>query len=144
MTDAKILAELDGWFLTSQSTTTRVEAPKERLRILQEVETNHFNGMATADEYLFRHFCPCSKIFARSRTQVIPRMRQVISAKYTRITLFFTTRKLAVLGVLPKASQLNWWSFINYHFLVWKNKPEIFLSDAKYDFFGAHEQFHVL
>jgi hypothetical protein len=43
-----------------------VEAAKEMLMILQEPETNDFDGIATGDESWFQHTTASSKMFTRS------------------------------------------------------------------------------
>jgi hypothetical protein len=50
------------------------------LRILQESETNDFDGIATGDESWFQHTAS-SKRFARSAADVIPRMWQAVGAE---------------------------------------------------------------
>jgi hypothetical protein len=59
----------------------RVEAAKEILRILQESETNDFDGVATGDESWFQYSTASLKKFARSAADVIPRTRQAVGAK---------------------------------------------------------------
>jgi hypothetical protein len=59
---------------------TRVEAAKEMLEIVQESETNDFDGLATGDQSWFQYITASSKIFARSATDIIPRTRQAIAA----------------------------------------------------------------
>jgi hypothetical protein len=50
----------------------RVEASTEMLRILQESEENHFEGMATGDEFWFQYSYPSSKMLTSAPTDVIP------------------------------------------------------------------------
>jgi hypothetical protein len=71
-----------------------VEAAKERSRILQELETNDFDGVATGDEFWFQHITASAKMFARSAADVIPMLRQAIGAKKTMTTAFFTAKNL--------------------------------------------------
>jgi hypothetical protein len=77
------------------------------LRILHESEENFFEGIATGDEFWSQYSYPSSKIQARSRTDVIPTARQVIEAKQTMITIFFTGHKLIILDISPKGSKFN-------------------------------------
>jgi hypothetical protein len=56
-------------------------AGKEILRILQESETNDFDGIATGDESWLRYTTASLKMFARSTEDVIPRTRQAVGAK---------------------------------------------------------------
>jgi hypothetical protein len=59
-------------------TLAHVEASTEMLRVPPESQENHFEGIATGDEFWFQYSYPSSTMFARSATDVIPRMRQVI------------------------------------------------------------------
>jgi hypothetical protein len=77
------------------------------LQILQEAEANHFDGIATGDEFYFWDFDPCSKMFVRSPAELIPMMRQGINAKQTMVSVFFSARKIIVLDILLKNSIFN-------------------------------------
>jgi hypothetical protein len=66
--------------LSDAQKVARVEAAKETVRILQESETNDFDGIATGDEFWFQHTTASSKMFARSAVNVIPRTRQAVGA----------------------------------------------------------------
>jgi hypothetical protein len=55
-------------------------------------------------------------MFARLAADVIPRTRQVVGAKKTMITVFFTAKKLIVFGVLPRGNTFNQLYFINHMF----------------------------
>jgi hypothetical protein len=78
------------------------EASKTILPVLQDAESNAFEGIAAGDESWFRCCYPSSTAFGREPSEVIPRTRQTIGAKKTMITIFFTARQLILLGVLPK------------------------------------------
>jgi hypothetical protein len=82
-------------------------------RILDESDTNDFDGIAIGDEPWFQHTTASSKMFARSAPDVLPRMQQAVGAKTTMITVFFTAKELIVLGVLPRGSIFNQLYFIN-------------------------------
>jgi hypothetical protein len=97
----------------------RVEASKG-LRILQESEANHFDGIGTADKFWFRHFYPCSEMVVRWLAEVIVRTQQAIGASQTMIIIFFIARKLILLGVLPKDSKFNQFYSRNYFFWTCK------------------------
>jgi hypothetical protein len=58
-----------------------VEGAKEPLRILQESETNDFDGVATGDKPWFQPTMASSKIFARSVADIMPRARKAVGAK---------------------------------------------------------------
>jgi hypothetical protein len=75
-------------FLSEAQKAARVKASKEMLRILQDSEENKFDGIVTGDESWFRYLYPCSKIFARSPAEVVPRIRQRIDTKKTMVTIF--------------------------------------------------------
>jgi hypothetical protein len=51
------------------------------LRILQESETNDFDGIATGDESWFQHTTAFSKMLARSGEDIIPRTGQAVGAE---------------------------------------------------------------
>jgi hypothetical protein len=53
------------------------------------------------------------KIFARSAADLIPRTRQVVGAKQTLITVFFTAKKPLMFDVFPRSSTFNQSYFIN-------------------------------
>jgi hypothetical protein len=91
----------------------RVETAKGMLVILQESETNDFDGITTGDESWFQHIMVSSKMFARSAEDVIPKTRQVVSAKKTIITVFFAAKKLIMFDVLPRGNIFNQLYFIN-------------------------------
>jgi hypothetical protein len=85
------------------------------LRVPQDAESHDFEGIATGDESWFRHYHP-SSMFVREPSEVIPRTRQTIGAKKTMIMIFFTTRQLILLDVLPKGSKFNQQYFTDYMF----------------------------
>jgi hypothetical protein len=66
--------------LSDAQKVARVEAAKEMVRILQESETNDFDGIATGDESWFQHTTASSKMFAPSAADIIARMRQAVGA----------------------------------------------------------------
>jgi hypothetical protein len=76
-------------------------------RILQESETNDFDGIATGDDSWFQHTTASSKMFARPATDVIPRTRQAVGVTKTVITVLFTTKILIVFDVPPRGSTFN-------------------------------------
>jgi hypothetical protein len=51
---------------------------KRLLRIGQESEANDFDGIATGNKSEFRYLSPCSKMFAWSPAEVIPRTNQAM------------------------------------------------------------------
>jgi hypothetical protein len=86
------------------------------LRVLQDAESNDFEGIATGDESWFRYCYPSLTKFAQPPFDVIPRTRQTIGAKKIMITIFFTARELILLDVLPKGSKFNQQYLIDYVF----------------------------
>jgi histone-lysine N-methyltransferase SETMAR len=87
------------------------------LRILQESETNDFDGITTGDESWFQHTTVSSKMFARSAAYVIPKTRQAVGANRTGITVSFTAKKFIVFDILPRGNTFNQRYFINNIFL---------------------------
>jgi hypothetical protein len=80
-----------GWvshFLSPAQKIVRAEASKTILRILQDAESNDFEGIATGDESWFRYCYPSSTMFARAPSEVLPRTMQTIAAKQTMIKIF--------------------------------------------------------
>jgi hypothetical protein len=100
--------------LSSAQKVARVEASKELLTILQESETNHFDGITTGDESWLQYLYASLKRCARSPPDVVPRTRQGLGTTTTMITLFFTGRKLIVLDVLPKSRKYNQLYFVHH------------------------------
>jgi hypothetical protein len=104
------------------------------MRVLQDVESNDFEGIATGDESWFRYCYPPSTMFARAPSEVIPRTQQTIGAKKTMITIFFTARQRILLDVLPKDSKFNQ----QLHVSGFENrKLEFSSSNAGWNFLGA-------
>jgi hypothetical protein len=102
--------------LSDAQKIARVEAAKSMLRILQESETNDFDGIATGDESWFQHTTASLKMFARSAADIIPRTRQAVGTTKTMIRMFFAIKKLIVFNVLPRGSKFNQLSLINHVF----------------------------
>jgi hypothetical protein len=100
-------------FLSDAQKVARVEAAKEMSRILQESETNDFDGIATGEESQFQHITASLKMFARSAIHVILRTRQVVGTKTIVIALFVTAKILLVFNVLTSSSTFNQPCFIN-------------------------------
>jgi hypothetical protein len=99
-----------------------VQTAKEMLMILQESETNHFDGIATGEESWFQHATASSKMFARSAANVIPRTQQAVGAKKTMIAVFFTAKNFIVFDVLPKVvHSISCVSSITYS-PIWKQQ----------------------
>jgi hypothetical protein len=68
-------------FLSPTQKVARVEASKTILWVLQNAESNDFEGIAPGDESWFTHCYQSSTMFARAPSAVIPRTRQTIGAK---------------------------------------------------------------
>jgi hypothetical protein len=68
-------------FLSPAQKVSRIEASKTTLRVLQDAESNDFEGIATGDEFWFTYCYPSSTMFVRAPSEVIPRMQQTIGAK---------------------------------------------------------------
>jgi hypothetical protein len=73
-------------------------------------------------------------MFTRSPTDVIPKMWQAIETKQIPITIFFTGRKLIMLGILPKEANSTSDVVLITFCPIWKRKPEFSLSNPSGDF----------
>jgi hypothetical protein len=125
-------------FLSAVPDVARVKASKTIFRVLQDVESNDFEGIATGNESWFRYCYSSSTMFAREPSEVILRTRQTIGVK-TMITIFFTARQLILLDVLPKRSRFNQRHFIDYVFPDLKTENLNFRRRmALATFLGAH------
>jgi hypothetical protein len=124
--------------LGSPQKVARFGAAKEMLRIFHESETNGFDGIATGDESRFQHATASPKIFARSGANVIPRTWQVVGAKKTITTVFFTTKKFIVLNVLSRGNTFNQLYFPNNIFPDLKTANLIFWRQKTRSIFWAH------
>jgi hypothetical protein len=108
------------------------------LKILQESETNDFDGITTAAELSFQRTMAPEKMFARSATDVIPRTRQAVGAKKTMITMFFTAKKLIMFDILPRGSTFKELYFINNIFPDFKIGNMIFRPQKTRSIFWVH------
>jgi histone-lysine N-methyltransferase SETMAR len=91
----------------------RVEASTELLQILNDLEADPFDGIATGGEPWFQYLYESSAMFAKSPGDVTPRTRQEIGVKKTMFTIFFTNRKLLIAEYLPKGQKYNQDCFIS-------------------------------
>jgi hypothetical protein len=110
------------------------------LQILQESETNDFDGIATGDESWFQHTMASLKMFARSAANVISGTRQTVEANKTMITVFFITKKLIAFNVLPRDSTFNQLYFINNIFPNLKTANLNFRGRKKGSTFWVHKE----
>jgi hypothetical protein len=99
--------------LSDVQKVARVEVAKEMLRILQESETNDFDGISIGEESWFQHTTASSKTFASLAPNAIPRTRQAVGTKKPMIKAFFTAKKLITFDVLPRRNTFNQLYFIN-------------------------------
>jgi hypothetical protein len=67
--------------LSDAQKVARVEGAKEMLKIVQESETNDFDGISTGEKLWLQHTTASPKMFARSAAYIIPRTRQAVGAK---------------------------------------------------------------
>jgi hypothetical protein len=91
----------------------RVEASIELLQILNDLEADSFDGIATGDQSRFQYLYESSAIFVKSPGDVTARTRQEIAVKETMVTIFFTNRKLLIPEYLPKGQKYNQDYFIS-------------------------------
>jgi hypothetical protein len=75
------------------------------LRVLQEAESNDFEGIATGDESWFRYCYPSSTMFGRAPSKGIPRTQQTISAK-KQWNDFFHCASTNSIGCTTKRKQI--------------------------------------
>jgi hypothetical protein len=85
----------------------RIVASQKLLSMLGMNVEDDFEGIATSDESWFQYSSNSDSMFSDSRENVLPRIRQDISASQTMITIFFTSRRLLVLEALPKGTKFN-------------------------------------
>jgi hypothetical protein len=80
----------------------RVEPAKLLLQILQMLQPNAVDGIATGDESWFQYMYISNSAFAPSRNLAATRTKDADRTKKTMLTVFFTTRMLIILEALPK------------------------------------------
>jgi hypothetical protein len=77
----KILAGPGASFSQSHTKSCSRRSIKTILRVLQDAESNDFEGIATGDEFWFRYCYPSSTMFARAPFEVIPRRGKQLARK---------------------------------------------------------------
>jgi hypothetical protein len=90
----------------------RVEAATLLLQILQMLQPNGFEGIATGDEPWFQYVYMPNSLFTPSRDLAATRTNDADRTMNTMLTVFLTSRKLIVLEALPK-----WTTFTPHHFI---------------------------
>jgi histone-lysine N-methyltransferase SETMAR len=83
------------------------------LDMLQLYAEHNFEGIITGDESWFLYITYRNSMFATSAREVVPRTKQNISAKKTRVTIFFISTRLLMLNFLPKGTKFNQDYFID-------------------------------
>jgi histone-lysine N-methyltransferase SETMAR len=91
----------------------RVDASTELLQILNDLEADSFDGIASGDESWFQYLYESSAMGAKSPGDVTPRTRQGIGVKKTMFTIFFTDKKLLIADYHPKGQKYNQDYFIS-------------------------------
>jgi hypothetical protein len=91
----------------------RVNAFWKLLSLLGMDAEYNFEGIATGDEYWFQYSSYSDSMFAGSRESIVPRIRRDISGQKTRLAIFFTSRRLRVLKMLPTDAEFNQDYFIH-------------------------------
>jgi hypothetical protein len=99
--------------LSGPQKVKRVEASAELLQILNDLEADSFDGIATGDESWFQYLYESLAMFAKSPGDVTPRTRQEISVKATILTIFFTNRMLLIAEYLQKGQKYSQDYFIS-------------------------------
>jgi histone-lysine N-methyltransferase SETMAR len=74
---------------------------------------NAFEGIATGDESWFQYMYISNSMFAPSRDLAATRTKDADRTKKTMLTVFFTSRSLIVLEVLPKETTCTQHYFIS-------------------------------
>jgi hypothetical protein len=75
------------------------------LQILQMLQPNAFDGIATGDESWFQDVYMSNSMFAPSRDLAATSSKDADRTKKTMLTIFFTSRRLIVLEALPKGTK---------------------------------------
>jgi hypothetical protein len=82
----------------------RVDAAKLLLQILEMLQPNAFDGIATGDESWFQYVYMSNSMFAYSRDLAATRTKVADRTEKTMLTVFFTSHRLIVLEALPKGT----------------------------------------
>jgi hypothetical protein len=86
---------------------TRIESSNELPQILNDLETDSFDGITTGDESWFHYLYESSVVFAKSLGDVTLRTRKEMGVKTTMFTIFFTNRKLLTSEYLLKGQKYH-------------------------------------
>jgi hypothetical protein len=84
-----------------------IVASQKLLSMLGMHAEHDFEGIAAGDKYRFQYSSYSDSMFPDSRENVLPRIRQDISAPETLSTIRFTSRRLLVLEARPKDTKFN-------------------------------------
>jgi hypothetical protein len=90
-----------------------VEGSTERLQILNDLEADCLDGIATGDKSWFQSLYESSAMFAKSPGDVTRRTRQGIGVRKTMFTIFFSKRKLLIAEYLPTSQKYDQDYFIS-------------------------------
>jgi hypothetical protein len=77
------------------------------------LQPNAFDGIVTGDESWFQYMYMSNSMFAPSRDLAATRTKDADRTKKTLLTVFFTSRRLIVLRVLPKETTFTQHYFIS-------------------------------
>jgi hypothetical protein len=99
--------------LNPSQTVQRVEAAKLPLQILQMLQPNAFDGIASGDESWCQYVYMSNSMFAASRDLAATRTKDADRTKKTMLTVFFTSRRLIVLEAVPKETTCTQHYFIS-------------------------------
>jgi hypothetical protein len=81
---------------------------------MPQLYTEHnFEGITTGNESWFLYTTYGDSMLATSARDVVPRIKQNISAMKTMVTIFFTSTRLLTLNFLPKNTKFNQDYFID-------------------------------
>jgi histone-lysine N-methyltransferase SETMAR len=109
----KFIRRREPHLLSGIQKAKKVEASTELLQILNDLEADSFDGIATGDESWFQYLYESSALFAKSPGDVTPRTSQEIDVKKPMFTIFFTNTKLLIAEYLPKDQKYNQDYFIS-------------------------------
>jgi hypothetical protein len=115
------------------------------LDMLQLYAEHNFEGITTGDEWWFLYTTYGDSMFATSAMEVVPGIKQNISAKKTLITIFFTSTRLLLPNFLPKGTKFNQYYFIDTVFPnLYSEKKRIARRKGLSSFSADVGQFNVL
>jgi hypothetical protein len=93
--------------VNSANKVQRVTKSKTLLTALLADAGENFKHVMTGDESWFYYSYQSPAMFARDRSEIVPRVSQTIASKKSMITIFFTDTRLIKLASLPGGRNLR-------------------------------------